>query len=92
MTRTDELLLDQATHGSQPAESWYCEDCQVPTVLNVRGRCERCDSDAVTCRTYRPAPKRDALKSLMNHFRRMANEMDEVSVDCRVAARKMEAR
>jgi hypothetical protein len=28
-------------------ERWFCADCRIPTGLNVFGRCEHCDSDAV---------------------------------------------
>jgi hypothetical protein len=28
-------------------EKWFCADCRVPVDLNMYGRCEHCDSDAV---------------------------------------------
>ena len=28
-------------------ERWWCVDCRIATSLNIYGRCERCDSDAV---------------------------------------------
>jgi len=28
-------------------ERWWCVDCRMPVALNIYGRCERCDSDAV---------------------------------------------
>jgi hypothetical protein len=28
-------------------EKWFCADCRVPVELNIYGRCEHCDSDAV---------------------------------------------
>lgn len=28
-------------------EQWWCADCRRPVELNIFGRCERCDSDAV---------------------------------------------
>ena len=68
MTRTDELLLSQATHGSQPAESWWCAQCQKETTLDTHGRCGTCASEAVTCRVYKPEPKRDARTAFAKHL------------------------
>ena len=67
-----DLLLSQASHGTTPTESWHCEDCRMPTTLNRQGRCETCDSDAVTCRTY--APERDARASMGRAMYAMAAE------------------
>lgn len=67
------------SEGFQPHDFW-CANCESPTNLDQHLRCARCGSDQVATR-HRPAP-RDARASLMNHFKRMAAEMDRVAAAC----------
>lgn len=39
-------------------DKWYCLDCKRVVMLNAHGRCERCDSDAVT---WPESGKKEAL-------------------------------
>lgn len=74
MTRTEELLLSQATHGSQPVESWWCEDCKNWTELDAHLRCGKCGSDSIAS-NHRPEPKRDARTVFAKHLYDLAEKI-----------------